>query len=172
MQRLAEQAVFGLIGQSTKKETTMSDDIAKQIKLDVLICFAAYSASHAFSRFYRPLLDKLGLTYPQFIVMMVLWEKGKTTMKALTEELMLDSNTLTPLLKKLEAAGLVARSRNKDDERVLDVAPTAKGMAMKLDGQRASVALAEATGESLEQVLELQQRLVKVRKSVEKALAA
>ena len=86
------------------------DDIAKQIKLDVLICFAAYSASHAFSRFYRPLLDKLGLTYPQFIVMMVLWEKGKTTMKALTEELMLDSNTLTPLLKKLEAAGLVERS--------------------------------------------------------------
>jgi DNA-binding MarR family transcriptional regulator len=148
-----------------------ADDIAKQIKLDVLICFAAYSASHAFSRFYRPLLDKLGLTYPQFIVMMVLWEKGRTTMKALTEELMLDSNTLTPLLKKLEAAGLVERSRNKDDERVLDVAPTDKGMAMKLDGQRASVALAEATGETLEGVLELQQRLTKMRQHVEKSLA-
>jgi MarR family transcriptional regulator, organic hydroperoxide resistance regulator len=152
--------------------TPAADDIAKQIKLDVLICFAAYSASHAFSRFYRPLLDKLGLTYPQFIVMMVLWEKGKTTMKALTEELMLDSNTLTPLLKKLEAAGLVERTRNKDDERVLDVAPTDKGMAMKLDGQRASVALAEATGEPLEGVLELQQRLTKMREHVEKSLAA
>ena len=150
----------------------MSDDIAKQIKLDVLICFAAYSASHAFSRFYRPLLDKLGLTYPQFIVMMVLWDKGATTMKALTTELMLDSNTLTPLLKKLEAAGLVERSRNKDDERVLDVAPTAKGMAMKLDGQRASVALAAATGETLEGVLELQQRLTRMRENVEKSLAA
>jgi len=150
----------------------MSDDIAKQIKLDVLICFAAYSASHAFSRFYRPLLDKLGLTYPQFIVMMVLWEKGKTTMKVLTEELLLDSNTLTPLLKKLEAAGLVERSRNKDDERVLDVAPTDKGMAMKLDGQRASVALAAATGETLEGVLELQQRLTRMRENVEKSLAA
>ena len=149
-----------------------ADDIAKQIKLDVLICFAAYSASHAFSRFYRPLLDKLGLTYPQFIVMMVLWEKGKTTMKALTEELMLDSNTLTPLLKKLEAAGLVERSRNKNDERVLDVAPTVKGMAMKLDGQRASVALAEATGETLEGVLEMQRRLTKMRENVEKSLAA
>ena len=148
------------------------DDIVKQIKLDVLICFAAYSASHAFSRFYRPLLDKLGLTYPQFIVMMVLWEKGKTTMKALTEELMLDSNTLTPLLKKLEAAGLVERSRNKNDERVLDVAPTVKGMAMKLDGQRASVALAEATGETLEGVLEMQRRLTKMRENVEKSLAA
>ena len=147
-----------------------SDDIAKQIKLDVLICFAAYSASHAFSRFYRPLLDKLGLTYPQFIVMMVLWEKGKTTMKALTEELLLDSNTLTPLLKKLEAAGLVERSRNKDDERVLDVAPTAKGMAMKLEGQRASVALAQATGETLEGVLEMQQRLTRMRENVEKVV--
>jgi MarR family transcriptional regulator, organic hydroperoxide resistance regulator len=153
-------------------EPLMSDDIAKQIKLDVLICFAAYSASHAFSRFYRPLLDKLGLTYPQFIVMMVLWEKGKTTMKALTEELLLDSNTLTPLLKKLEAAGLVERSRNKDDERVLDVAPTDKGMAMKLDGQRASVALAAATGETLEGVLEMQQRLTRMRENVEKSLAA
>jgi DNA-binding MarR family transcriptional regulator len=153
-------------------EPLMSDDIAKQIKLDVLICFAAYSASHAFSRFYRPLLDKLGLTYPQFIVMMVLWEKGKTTMKALTEELLLDSNTLTPLLKKLEAAGLVERSRNKDDERVLDVSPTDKGMAMKLDGQRASVALAAATGETLEGVLEMQQRLTRMRENVEKLLAA
>ena len=152
--------------------TPPPDDIAKQIKLDVLICFAAYSASHAFSRFYRPLLDKLGLTYPQFIVMMVLWERGTTTMKALTEELMLDSNTLTPLLKKLEAAGLVERSRNKNDERVLDVAPTVKGMAMKLDGQRASVALAEATGETLEGVLEMQRRLTKMRENVEKSLAA
>ena len=150
----------------------MTDDIAKQIKLDVLICFAAYSASHAFSRFYRPLLEKLGLTYPQFIVMMVLWEKGKTTMKALTEELLLDSNTLTPLLKKLEAAGLVERSRNRDDERVLDVAPTAKGMAMKLEGQRASMKLAEATGETLEGVLEMQQRLTKMRENVEKRLEA
>lgn len=149
-----------------------TDDIAKQIKLDVLICFAAYSASHAFSRFYRPLLDKLSLTYPQFIVMMVLWEKGKTTMKALTEDLMLDSNTLTPLLKKLEAAGLVERSRNKDDERVLDVAPTDKGMAMKLDGQRASVALAAATGESLEGVLEIQQRLTRMRQNIEKSREA
>lgn len=148
----------------------MTDDIAKRINLDVMICFAAYSASHAFSRFYRPLLDKLGLTYPQFIVMMVLWEKGKTTMKALTTELLLDSNTLTPLLKKLEAAGLVERSRNKDDERVLDVAPTEKGMAMKLEGQRASVALAQATGETLEGVLEMQQRLTRMRENVEKVV--
>jgi DNA-binding MarR family transcriptional regulator len=146
-------------------------DVADQIKLDVLLCFAAYSASLAFGRLYRPLLEKLGLTYPQFIVMMVLWEHGKTTMKALGEQLTLDSSTLTPLLKKLEAAGLVERSRNRDDERVLDVAPTEKGMALKPDGQMAAVAIAEASGETLEGVVELQQRLTKVRENVLKAAA-
>ncbi len=144
----------------------MNDDIARQIKLDVLLCFAAYSASHAFNRLYRPLLDRLGLTYPQFIVMMVLWEHGQTTMKALSEKVMLDSSTLTPLLKKLEAAGYVTRARNKDDERVLDITATDKGMSMKLDGQRAAVTLAEATGETIEGMLELQQRLVRARENV------
>lgn len=143
--------------------------IAAQIGLDQLLCFAAYSASHAFSRFYRPMLDKLGLTYPQFIVMMVLWEEGRTTMKALSDRIMLDSNTLTPLLKKLEAAGLVVRSRNKDDERVLDIKATPKGMALKPDGKLAAVDLAAASGETLEGVVELQKRLVKVRDSIARA---
>ena len=147
----------------------MKDDIADQINLDVLLCFATYSLSHAFSRFYRPMLDKLGLTYPQFIVMMVLWENGATTMKALGEKVMLDSNTLTPLLKKLEAAGLVTRQRNRDDERVLDVAPTAKAMTLKLDGKRAAMAIAENSGETLEGVLEIQQRLTRMRENIEKA---
>jgi DNA-binding MarR family transcriptional regulator len=149
---------------------TDPEAIAAALKLDVLVCFAAYSVSHAFSRFYRPLLDRLGLTYPQFIVMMVLWERGQTTMKTLTEELMLESSTLTPLLKKLEALGYVTRSRNTNDERVLDVAPTMKGMAMKREGQMAGLALAKATGESLEGVLELQQRLVRVRENVTQAI--
>lgn len=147
----------------------MKDDIADQINLDVLLCFATYSLSHAFSRFYRPMLDKLGLTYPQFIVMMVLWENGPTTMKALGEKVMLDSNTLTPLLKKLEAAGLVTRQRNRDDERVLDVAPTAKAMTLKLDGKRAAMAIAENSGETLEGVMEIQQRLTRMRENIEKA---
>jgi DNA-binding MarR family transcriptional regulator len=145
------------------------NDIAAQIGLENLLCFAAYSTSHAFSRFYRPMLDRMGLTYPQFIVMMVLWQKGKTTMKALTEKVMLDSSTLTPLLKKLEKAGLVTRSRNADDERVLDVAATAKGMALKPDGKEAALELAEASGEPLEGVVELQQRLVQVRESIVRA---
>lgn len=147
----------------------MDDDIAKQINLDVLICFATYSLSHAFGRYYRPMLDKLGLTYPQFVVMMVLWDHGQTTMKTLSEKVMLDSNTLTPLLKKLETAGLVTRSRSKADERVLDVTPTERAMTLKLDGQRAAVAIAEASGESLEGVMELQLRLTRMRENVARA---
>jgi DNA-binding MarR family transcriptional regulator len=147
-------------------------EIAEQLRLDHLICFATYSASHAFSRFYRPTLDRLGLTYPQFVVMMVLWEHKKTTMKALSDDVQLESNTLTPLLKKLEAAGLVRRTRNTEDERVLDVEVTDKGMALKMDAKVMALELAKASGETLEGVLDLQQRLVKMRRSIEKATAS
>ncbi|WP_439600891.1 MarR family winged helix-turn-helix transcriptional regulator [Devosia sp.] len=144
--------------------------IAEQLKLDVLLCFSAYSLSHAFSRFYRPMLDRLGLTYPQFVVMMVLWENGRITMKALADLVMLESNTLTPLLKKLEAAGLVKRMRNKDDERVLDVEITEAGLALKADGQLAAVELALASGEDLDGVIEMQQRMARMRDSVREKL--
>lgn len=146
-------------------------EIAEQLKLDALLCFSAYSLSHAFSRFYRPMLDKLGLTYPQFVVMMVLWEHGKITMKALTDLVMLESNTLTPLLKKLEAAGFVKRARNKEDERVLDVEITDKGLKLKADGQLAAVELALASGEDLDGVIEMQQRMARMRDSVREKLS-
>ena len=145
-------------------------EIAEQIKLDALLCFSAYSLSHAFSRFYRPMLDKLGVTYPQFVTMMVLWEHGKITMKALSDLVMLESNTLTPLLKKLEAAGLVKRTRNKDDERVLDVEITEAGLKLKADGQIAAVELAMASGEDLDGVIEMQQRMAKMRDAVREKL--
>ena len=145
-------------------------EVADQIKLDVLLCFSAYSLSHAFSRFYRPMLDKLGLTYPQFVTMMVLWEHGKITMKALSDLVMLESNTLTPLLKKLEAAGLVKRTRNRDDERVLDVEITEAGLKLKADGQIAAVELAMASGEDLDGVIEMQQRMAMMRDAVREKL--
>lgn len=145
--------------------------LAERINLDSLLCFATYSASLAFSRFYRPTLDKLGLTYPQFIVMMVLWENGRTTMKALADRLMLDSSTLTPLLKKLEKAGLIVRSRNRDDERIVDIEPTAKGLKLRPAAQAAAADLAAASGETAESFAELQQRLVNVRDNIAKAAA-
>ena len=82
-------------------------------------CFAIYSAGHALSRAYKPLLDRLGLTYPQYLVMVVLWEEEGLTVAALGSRLFLDSSTLTPLLKRLEAAGLVRRQRDPANERQL-----------------------------------------------------
>lgn len=86
-------------------------------KLEEQLCFAVYLAGHAFTRMYRTVLADLGLTYPQYLVMLVLWECDGLSVKAVGERLMLDSGTLTPLLKRLEAAGLIVRERSRQDER-------------------------------------------------------
>ena len=99
--------------------------------LDNQICFAVYSAAHAFNRVYKPLLDRLGLTYPQYLVMLVLWERDGVPVKDIGERLFLDSGTLTPLLKRLEAAHLVKRTRSSEDERQVLIALTPQGQALK-----------------------------------------
>src|SRR5579872_2199355 len=101
------------------------------LRLDNQICFAVYSASHAFNRVYKPLLDRLGLTYPQYLVMLVLWERDGVPLKEIGERLHLDSGTLTPLLKRLEQAGLVRRTRSTEDERQVLIGLTAQGNALK-----------------------------------------
>ena len=98
--------------------------------LDEQICFAVYSAAHAFNRAYRPFLAELGLTYPQYVVMLVLWERDGQSVKAIGERLMLDSGTLTPLLKRLEGNGLVLRKRDSEDERQVLVELTEAGRAL------------------------------------------
>eukprot|EP01035_Chromulina_nebulosa_P058297 gene58297-79823_t len=87
------------------------------LQLENQICFAVYSTAHAFNRIYKPLLDHLGLTYPQYLVMLVLWERDDIPVKVIGERLFLDSGTLTPLLKRLEVAGLIRRTRSVADER-------------------------------------------------------
>ena len=101
------------------------------LRLDNQICFAVYSASHAFNRVYKPLLDILGLTYPQYLVMLVLWERDGVPLKEIGERLHLDSGTLTPLLKRLEQAGLVRRTRSTEDERQVLIGLTAQGNGLK-----------------------------------------
>lgn len=101
------------------------------LKLQNQLCFPLYACSREMIRLYKPYLDKLDLTYTQYISMLVLWEKGAITVKELGTALYLDSGTLTPLLKKLEAKGLITRNRSKDDERNLIISITDKGMAMK-----------------------------------------
>ncbi len=101
--------------------------------LDDQLCFALYSAGLAMNKVYRKLLRKLGLTYPQYLVMLVLWERDGVTVSDIGARLFLDSATLTPLLKRLEAAGLVARKRAAQDERQVLVSLTGAGRAMRAD---------------------------------------
>ncbi len=104
------------------------DDV---LKLENQLCFSIYAASRAIIKIYRPFLDNLGITYPQYLVMLVLWEKSSLSLKELGNILYLDSGTLTPLLKRLEGMELIKRERSREDERLLCVSITEKGMLMK-----------------------------------------
>lgn len=101
------------------------------LALDRQLCFALYSASLAMTKAYKPLLDPLGLTYPQYLVMLVLWERDGVPVKDIGERLYLDSGTLTPLLKRLEQAGLIKRTRSSEDERQVLIDLTSQGQALK-----------------------------------------
>jgi DNA-binding MarR family transcriptional regulator len=105
--------------------------MAKSLKLDDQLCFSIYAASHAFTRFYKPLLEPLGLTYPQYLVLLTLWEQDGLPLKTIGGRLGLDSGTLTPLLKRMEEAGLLTRQRDRDDERQMIVRLTAKGKRLE-----------------------------------------
>src|SRR5215813_1878227 len=101
------------------------------LTLDRHLCFALYSASRAMTAAYRPILTELNLTYPQYLVLLVLWEQGRVTVGSLGERLQLDSGTLSPLLKRLEANGFVRRQRSSDDERVVEVVLTPAGRRLE-----------------------------------------
>lgn len=102
-----------------------------ELSLDRQLCFPLYAASRAVTRAYKPLLDKLNLTYTQYVTMMALWEGGTMGVNELGKRLYLDSGTLTPLLKKLEAKGLIVRRRSTEDERRVEVSLTERGRAME-----------------------------------------
>lgn len=119
-------------------------------RLDDQLCFAVYLAGHAFNRMYRVVLAELGLTYPQYLVMLVLWECDGLTVKALGERLMLDSGTLTPLLKRLEAAGLIRRQRSREDERQVQIHLTPQGDGLRDKGRCVPEQMGGAIGTALE----------------------
>ena len=106
------------------------------LQLDNQVCFALYSASLAMTKLYKPLLDAIGLTYPQYLVMLVLWEGDGITVSALGERLYLDSGTLTPLLKRLETSGLIARLRDAEDERRVRIRLTSAGLLLRDAAER------------------------------------
>lgn len=131
--------------------------------IDQMLCFAVYSAGHAFTRFYKPRLDALDLTYPQYLVFLVLWERDGITVKALGERLFLDSGTITPLIKRLEARGLVSRHRDEEDERQVRIRLTAEGRALKGKARAIPLAVMEGAGQSFEATEALRRELVALR---------
>jgi MarR family transcriptional regulator, organic hydroperoxide resistance regulator len=118
------------------------------VPLDDQLCFAIYSAGMAIQRVYKPLLDDLGLTYPQYLVLNVLWREDKLTVGSIAERLALESSTLTPLLKRLEAAGLLRRTRNPANERQVVVALTDKGRELRSRAGCLADALLSSSGQS------------------------
>ncbi|MER8223299.1 MarR family transcriptional regulator [Streptomyces sp. NPDC094143] len=127
--------------------------------LDQQLCFALYAAQRAVTAAYRPLLDDLGLTYPQYLVLLVLWERGETSVKELAAALRLDYGTVSPLLKRLESAGLVRRARSVRDERSVRVAVTGRGEELRERAARVPGALLAATGLDAAQVARLRAEL-------------
>ncbi len=138
-------------------------------KLDSMLCFTVYSTAHAFNRAYKPLLDALDLTYPQYLAMFALWEKDDITVKEIGEQLHLDSGTLTPLLKRLEAVGLVRRTRDAADERSVRISLTPAGAALRQKENKVKQGILGACGMSVEELKSLNAQLVRLRDRLDAA---
>jgi DNA-binding MarR family transcriptional regulator len=137
----------------------MTDTPSPSVALDDQLCFALYAASRAVTARYRPLLDELGVTYPQYLVLMLLWEQDGQTVGQLGNRLALDSGTLSPLLKRLTAAGLVTRHRRADDERSVSVRLTDAGRALQEPACAISAQMIDALSLNTQEFAELKGQL-------------
>ncbi|QFR34270.1 MarR family winged helix-turn-helix transcriptional regulator [Ancylobacter sp. TS-1] len=133
------------------------------LKLEEFLCFAVYSANHAFNRVYKPLLDRVGLTYPQYVAMVTLWTQDGLTVGQIGERVLLETNTLTPLLKRLEAAGLVRRVRDSADERQVRIHLTEKGRALRKEAGRIPEEMGQCLGRDPQAIGELTGEITRVR---------
>lgn len=138
-----------------------------QLLLDQQLCFALYAASRSVTGLYRPLLEPLGLTYPQYLVMLVLWEQDGLTVRELGQRLQLDSGTLTPLLKRLQAAGHVTRQRRKEDEREVDIRLTDAGLALRDQASGIPECLAQCMQLPLDQMQSLRDELKRLTRQIQ-----
>jgi len=145
---------------------------SQALLLDHQLCFAVYSASLTMTKAYKPLLSKLGLTYPQYLALLVLWEKDDRPVSELGERLFLDSGTLTPLLKRMEAAGWVQRQRSTEDERRVHVVLTPEGRALKAQAECIPGQMAGTLNCSTAQLASLTQELHGLRARLQAAMDA
>ena len=133
------------------------------LALDNQLCFALYSASLAMTKTYKPLLDKIGLTYPQYLVMLVLWQEEDLLVKSIGEKLFLASGTLTPLRKRLEASGLILRTRDLQDERQVRITLTKEGRSLKRRAQDIPAQVLCASGQPVDALVSLRSQLALIR---------
>jgi DNA-binding MarR family transcriptional regulator len=138
------------------------------LTLDKQFCFSLYSASLAMTKTYKPLLEKIGLTYPQYLVMLVLWQQDGILVKDIGELLFLDSGTLTPLLKRMEAAQLVQRTRDAQDERQVRITLTPEGRELKQAAKSIPISVMCASGQSAEVLMQLRGQLTQIRDDLSK----
>ncbi|MGD9867460.1 MAG: MarR family winged helix-turn-helix transcriptional regulator [Hyphomicrobiales bacterium] len=144
---------------------------ADSLKLENALCFAIYSANHAITRAYKPLLDRHGLTYPQYLAMVVLWDEDGQTVSGIGDRLLLESSTLTPLLKRLEKAGYVRRERDARDERQVRIFLTAKGGRLRETLKDLPRHMTRAFGCGADGVQRLRDEVTTIRDSVAKTAA-
>jgi MarR family transcriptional regulator, organic hydroperoxide resistance regulator len=137
------------------------------LRLDEFLCFEVYSANHAFNRVYQPLLEKLNLTYPQYLVMVLLWEHEGQTVGELGERLSLESNTLTPLLKRMETLGYIKRSRDRADERRVRVRLTESGRTLRAKALHIPGCILAASGLDARKAKQLMMGIATLRQMLE-----
>jgi MarR family transcriptional regulator, organic hydroperoxide resistance regulator len=145
-------------------------DGCDQLLLDNQLCFALHSTSLLMTKVYKPLLQALGLTYPQYLAMMVLWERDGLTVGEISTRLLTDPGSLTPLLKRLEAEGLLSRTRSREDERVVIVELTAQGRALRDKARDIPQCILGASGQTLDQIRTLQADLLALRSHLQDSL--
>lgn len=137
--------------------------------LEAQLCFALYSATLALGKAYAPVLAGMGLTYPQYLVMLVLWQKDGLTVRELGARLHLESGTLTPMLKRMEQAGLVSRSRDTQDERLVRTGLTQPGRDLRAQARQVPCTIAEAMGLPVERLMQVRDDLLAIRQAMEAA---
>jgi len=143
------------------------DPTCEALKLDNQLCFALYSTSLQMTKVYKPLLQELGLTYPQYIAMLVLWEGDGITVGEISARMLTDPGSLTPLLKRLEAEGLITRTRSQADERVVQLRLTDKGRDLRRQAESIPGCILASSRLTLEKLQRLQQELVELREQLQ-----
>lgn len=141
----------------------------RALTLDELLCFALYSANNAMGRLYRPILGRHGLTYPQYLVLVALWQRDGQKVNDLGAALNLESNTLTPLLKRMEASELLQRRRNPEDERSVIVSLTEKGRALEQEAAEISRCILAASGDEVADLIELRDKIQELAERLNQA---